>query len=289
MRVRLYQFHGSAREPANIVTRFRDERGLPVQPNPRNPDDPAPVEAYNSSEEAAEAARQDPNARHGGIDGQPPERVDALEHYRLVHASEPSSSDRLDEPPFFEAYNIDAPSKVPYVKTFERVEGATVEGTGGPADAEVEVSVRMEMPTVDRTFTYRQFVRTDDQGNFETTVPYSTTGYDEYGTEAGYTNTSVRATGSYQFTAIPENGTDVFIGQADVTEGQVLGENDTAVQVEMQSQASSDNETSDNETSGNETSGNETDTSASDTDGDQSSDSGSNTTNDTTQQRARAA
>ncbi|PSP92558.1 oligosaccharyl transferase, archaeosortase A system-associated [Halobacteriales archaeon QS_1_68_44] len=286
MRVRLYQFHGSAREPATIVTRFETEQGIPVQPNPQSA---APVETYNTTEEAREAARQDPNARLGGIDGQPPERVEALEHYRLVHASEPSSSDRLDEPPFFEAYNVDAQSKVPYVKTFERVEGATVEGTGGPANAEVEVSVQMEMPTVDRTFTYRQFVRTDDRGNFETTVPYSTTGYDEYGTEAGYTNTSVRATGSYQFIAIPENGTDVFIGQADVTEGQVLGENDTAVRVEMQSQASSGNETSDNETSGNETSGNETDATENDTDGDQSGDSGANATNDTTQQRARAA
>ncbi|PSQ40760.1 oligosaccharyl transferase, archaeosortase A system-associated [Halobacteriales archaeon SW_5_68_122] len=284
MRVRLYQFHGSAREPATIVTRFQEVRGTLVQPNPRGPDGVAPVETYNTSEAAREAARQDPNARHGGIDGRPPERVEALEHYRLVHASEPSSSDRLDEPPFFEAYNVDAQSKVPYVKTFERVEGATVEGTGGPANAEVEVRVQMEMPTVDRTFTYRQFVRTDDQGNFETTVPYSTTGYDEYGTEAGYTNTSVRATGSYQFIAIPENGTDVFIGQADVTEGQVLGENDTAVRVEMQSQASSGNETSDNETSGNET-----DATGSDTDGDQSGDSGANATNDTTQQRARAA
>jgi dolichyl-diphosphooligosaccharide--protein glycosyltransferase len=284
MRVRLYQFHGSAREPATIVTRFQEVRGIPAQPNPRGPNGVAPVETYNTSEAAREAARQDPNARHGGIDGRPPERVEALEHYRLVHASEPSSDDRLDEPPFFEAYNIDAPSKVPYVKTFERVEGATVEGTGGPANAEVEVSVRMEMPSVDETFTYRQFVRTDGQGNFETTVPYSTTGYDEYGTEAGYTNTSIRATTEYRFVAIPENGTDIFVGQANVTEGQVLGENDTAVQVEMQSQTSNDNVTSDNGTDDSDVE------EATSEGGDQSSDSGSNTTNDTQQQRdARAA
>ena len=36
MRVRLYQFHGSAREPATIVTRFKEERNIPVQPNPAN-------------------------------------------------------------------------------------------------------------------------------------------------------------------------------------------------------------------------------------------------------------
>jgi dolichyl-diphosphooligosaccharide--protein glycosyltransferase len=280
MRVRLYQFHGSAREPATIVTRFETtERGIPLPPQSTNP-----IETYNTSEAAREAAREDPNARHGGIDGQPPERVEALEHYRLVHASEPSSSDRLDEPPFFEAYNIDAPSKVPYVKTFERVEGATVEGTGGPANAEVEVSVRMEMPSVDETFTYRQFVRTDGQGNFETTVPYSTTGYDEYGTEAGYTNTSIRATTEYRFVAVPENGTDIFVGQADVTEGQVLGENDTAVQVEMVVQAPNENETMDNGTDDSDVE------EATSEGGDQSSDSGSNTTNGTQQQRdARAA
>jgi dolichyl-diphosphooligosaccharide--protein glycosyltransferase len=242
MRVRLYQFHGSAREPATIVTRFETtERGIPVPPQSTQP-----VETYNTSEAAREAAREDRNARHGGILGQPPERVDALEHYRLVHASEPSSNGRYDEPPVFEAYRRTAPSKVPYVKTFERVDGATVEGSG-PPNTEVRASVEMTLPNVNRTFSYTQYARTDDRGNFEMVVPYSTTGYDEYGPDAGYANTTVRATGEYGFTAVPENGSNIFVARAHVTEGQVVGENDTATQVTLEGQLDT-NQTQDNGT-----------------------------------------
>jgi dolichyl-diphosphooligosaccharide--protein glycosyltransferase len=62
------------------------------------------------------------------------------------------------------------------------------------------------------------------------TLPYSTTGYDEYGPETGHTNVDVRANSSYQFIA-PEAPA---IGTTDVTEAQVVGDDDTPVTVELQ-------------------------------------------------------
>jgi len=241
MRVRLYQFHGSAREATNIVTQFSqldESAGVGTVPQERT------FEQYESPEAASQAAASNPNGVHGGILGRPPERVEALQHFRLVHASEPSSNDRFHKSPFERAVNASVPPE-PYVKTFERVDGARIEGTG-PADTEVQATVTMRIPTTNETFRYTQFARTDDEGNFEMVVPYSTTGYDEYGPEEGYANTSVRADGSYRFLAIPDNGSSYFVGQADVTEGQVVGENDSAVQVDLEEQSTTnDNSTAD--------------------------------------------
>jgi len=61
------------------------------------------------------------------------------------------------------------------------------------------------------------------------TLPYSTTGYDEFGPENGYTNTSVQATGPYTFST---NGTAATI-QTDVSEAQVVGADDSVVTVDI--------------------------------------------------------
>ena len=117
----------------------------------------------------------------------------------------------------------------------------------------------MDIPTTGESFVYTQYAETDADGNFEMTLPYSTTGYDEFGPEEGYTNPSVRANGSYQFLA-PEAGA---IGQTDVTEAQVIGEDETPVTVELvsiesqlttsaESEPDGDSETSD-QTAGDDT------------------------------------
>jgi dolichyl-diphosphooligosaccharide--protein glycosyltransferase len=176
-------------------------------------------------EAAREAAENNPTVYHGGVLGQPSERVEALEHFRLVHAGGPVASspfDRLLGQQPVNGYDE-------WVKTFERVDGATVEGTG-PANTEVRGSVEMEIRSTGQTFIYTQYAETDADGNFEMTVPYSTTGYDEYGPENGHTNVDVRANGSYQFVA-PEAPA---VGTADVTEAQVVGDDDTPVTVELQ-------------------------------------------------------
>ncbi|PSP46364.1 oligosaccharyl transferase, archaeosortase A system-associated, partial [Halobacteriales archaeon QH_7_69_31] len=273
MRVRLYQFHGSARGPASFVSRFDRLQGFPG-----NPED-EPIRRFNSSEEAREFAQGNPNAVHGGLFGQPGERVPALHHFRLVHASEPADSSRIDESPLFENLRSEGP-KIPYVKTFERVEGARIEGTG-PADTEVQATVELRIPTTNQTFSYTQYARTDAQGNFEMVVPYSTTGYDEYGPEAGYANTTVRATGEYGFTAVPENGSNIYVARTHVTEGQVVGENDTLTQVTLEGQLDT-NQTQDNGTAPD-------DEMVDDGSGEGSTDGGNGTATETRQHRGARA
>ncbi len=225
MRVRLYQFHGSARNPARFITRFGEYSPQDGLASP--PQEASPIEEFETVAEAREAAEQSPNAIHGGVFGQPAERVSALQHFRLVHAGGPQAAS-----PFQRAYQLQGTTDS-WVKTFERLDGATVEGTG-PANTEVEATVEMEIGSTGETFTYSQVAETDDDGNFEMVVPYSTTGYDEYGTDAGYTNVDVRANGSYQFFAIGEEALVGWTGETDVTEGQVLGEDDTVVEVALE-------------------------------------------------------
>jgi dolichyl-diphosphooligosaccharide--protein glycosyltransferase len=126
-----------------------------------------------------------------------------------------------------------------YTKTFERVPGATIDGTidENASLDEIRLSVQMN-PANGRNFTYTQQVPVEDN-EFTATVPYATTGGDEFGVAEGYTNTSVQATGPYRIQAFGgveegENGTQVLVryrGTANVTEGQVLGENETSATV----------------------------------------------------------
>jgi dolichyl-diphosphooligosaccharide--protein glycosyltransferase len=129
--------------------------------------------------------------------------------------------------------NVMTQNNPAWTKLFERVPGATIEGTG-PANTTIEASVEMVNHETGESFTYTQRTRTGPDGNFEMTVPYSTTGYDEYGPENGYTNVSVRATGPYEFTVPLGNAGIPLDGTAQVTEGQVIGENETASTVDLQ-------------------------------------------------------
>ncbi|MWG35714.1 oligosaccharyl transferase, archaeosortase A system-associated [Halomarina oriensis] len=226
MRTRLYQFHGSAASPRTngqvVVVDWQREaftvNGQQTQPYPQN----ASIKRFPTMADAQEYVETDTTAQIGGLQGVPTEYVPALEQYRLVHASE-------------EANQVG-----PWVKTFERVDGATIEGTG-PANATVTASVQMRIPTQNGTqferFTYYQQVQTGEDGSFTMTVPYSTTGYDEFGPENGHTNVSVRSTGQYRLSAVTQ-GEDlsrtIYGANATVTEGQVLGEDDAATQVTLE-------------------------------------------------------
>jgi dolichyl-diphosphooligosaccharide--protein glycosyltransferase len=94
------------------------------------------------------------------------------------------------------------------------------------------------------------------------TVPYSTTGYDQWGPENGHTNVSTRATGDYQFTTGVQRADDGsvvrYTDSASVTEAQVIGEDDSAVQVELSEEVlrepSEDGGSTDSGTDGNSTS-----------------------------------
>ncbi|MFW6045971.1 MAG: hypothetical protein ACOC8O_03860 [Natronomonas sp.] len=186
------------------------------------------VEQFDTMEQAREAAADDPNAQVGGIEGYPEQRVEALETYRLVHTAAVPA-------------NFDPDTGEPHVKTFERVEGATIEGEGAPPNTEVEATVQMTNPMLQQTFEYTQYTESDGDGEFELTVPYSTTGYDEYGTDAGYTDVEIQAAGAYTISTTPDVDNETlevtaWTAEANVTEGQVLGEVEEPVVVELEEQ-----------------------------------------------------
>ncbi|WP_146417353.1 oligosaccharyl transferase, archaeosortase A system-associated [Haloarcula hispanica] len=233
MVTRLYRFHGSAAEPQPIVIDWENKetrQGGQYRGAPTNEEEPEGqrqgqiVRQFQSMEEARQYVEQDTTSQLGGYGGAPPERVPAMEHYRLVGSSETEAF------PDTSQYRHSA-----WTKIFERVPGATVEGTG-PANTTVRTAVEMRNPATNKTFVYRQRTQTDQNGNFEMTVPYSTTGYDDWGTDEGYTNVSVRAETQYQFTAIGTNDGNRtgFTGTTEVTEGQVIGEDDSAATVELE-------------------------------------------------------
>ena len=199
MRVRLYQFHGSSASPQPIVIDYTGEQTVQaggvgerryIFPPQSENGTQRIVRQFENTSAARAFVERDGSAQIGGIQGVPSEYVPALEHYRLVHASATTSSQ----------------ARAPWVKTFARVPGAEIEGTG-PPNATVTASVEMRMPNAGETFTYTQRARTDSEGRFTMTVPYSTTGYEQWGTAEGYTDVNVRATGPYTFTAGERNGT----------------------------------------------------------------------------------
>ena len=250
--IRLYQHHGSAVDPEPVVldweprsaqTNAGEEIEIRVLPGNQS----QAVRQFDTMSAAREFVEEDGSARVGGVGGLPAERVDALEHYRLVHATDargqaPAARQAsalarqlgVDYQSLFGESVLRAFSD-DFVKTFERVPGATVEGSGAEPGEEVEATVQMAKPTGE-TFTYTQYAEADADGEFELTLPYSTTGYDEFGPENGYTNTSVRATGPYRLStglSVDDGTPTTRTGEMNVTEAQVVGVDDAPATVEL--------------------------------------------------------
>jgi PGF-CTERM protein len=241
---------------------------------PQNRDDTVRFETNLTA--ARETVANDPSSQVGGIGPHPEERVPALEQFRLVHLDEVSllperfggnvtaTQNALDsglprwslsntvgrELPLLDSTVGDelqnqreqlaflyetTPS---YTKTFERVPGATIEGTLNESASVDELTLLVELDPEDgRNFTYSQVVDVENS-EFTATVPYATTGYDEWGVEEGYTDTSIRATGPYR--AFASGGFDrntselvTYQGAVNVTEAQVIGENPCQSTVEV--------------------------------------------------------
>ncbi|VTT88172.1 transmembrane oligosaccharyl transferase [Halorubrum sp. DM2] len=251
--IRLYQHYGSAVEPDPVVldwepqtaqTQSGEQVDIKVLPS-----EGQPVQRFDNLSAARSYAEEDGSAQVGGVMGVPTERVEALEHYRLVHATQaPGRSPYAQQAQILaQRFGVDLQATFgeslfgafsdDFVKTFERVPGATVEGSGAAPGQEVEATVEMRKLN-GQTFEYTQYATADENGEFELTLPYSTTGYDEFGPENGYTNTSVRATGPYNVSTAQTTGEDLYtteqFGQVEVTEGQVVGEDDTAATVELE-------------------------------------------------------
>ena len=196
-----------------------------------------------------------------------------MEHYRLVHESSQMTAigsvaqqiegqwqtvilnqdiTRLGIPPAqllqhpdFHLYDV---REVATLKTFERVEGATITGESeADPGAQVFVTVEMNTETSDRNFTYVQDTTVQEDGSFEVTVPYATT--EELGSEDGYTDTAVQANGDYSVQVIGEGFAPVETGSVDVPEPAIYDGGTITVELE---EVEDEDEDEDAEDSGNE-------------------------------------
>ncbi|MFA1612256.1 oligosaccharyl transferase, archaeosortase A system-associated [Halobellus rubicundus] len=244
---KLYYYHGSARQPSPVVIDWEPRQ---VQTGsgeavtvPSNPQGETFVRTFDNMSAAREYVANDPTSQLGGVGSFPAERVEALEHYRLVHVSNTSARNSILRTTYQGAQvagvnpQVTVPSNPAWIKTFERVPGATVQGSGAPPNTNVTAQTELRIPNTNATFTYTQRAETNADGEFTMTLPYSTAGYDEYGPENGYTNVSVRATGPYTLSTSPtfQNGSIVsYQSNLTVSEGDVNGDGDGTVSVELE-------------------------------------------------------
>jgi dolichyl-diphosphooligosaccharide--protein glycosyltransferase len=274
---RLYLYHGSRMEPQPIVVDWRAQQYetpngqvASFKTTEQGPNATL-VRRFRTMEQAREFVANDSSAQIGGIGQFPSEPVEALNHYRVVKQSETSGANnaqwsrrlRAEMQTLLQGQAIRSPNEMfqtqpSWVKTFERVPGATVTGTG-PANTTVTASVQLSPVGQNGSFTYRQQARTGPDGEFTMTLPYSSTGYENWGPEDGYTNVSVRATGQYQFytpRSFEDGNVTYHNASADVTEAQVIGESNETTSVELtkesveiqQNDQSNNNSTADNQT-----------------------------------------
>ncbi|WP_152040967.1 oligosaccharyl transferase, archaeosortase A system-associated [Salinigranum salinum] len=252
--IRLYHYHGSAVDPRPVVVDWENRQAqtqsgetVSVRTFPSNQSDV--VREFRNMSQARAFVERDGSAQVGGVGALPSERVSALEHYRLVRVSNRSAFSaasyqreflRTQQLTGFPATRmfVTNPS---WLKTFERVPGARLEGSGAPPNTEVTAEVEMRAPTGNFTFTYRQYAQTDENGEFSMVLPYSTTGYGEYGPENGYTNVSVRATGPYtvstpgELVEVDGNASvEQYRATVDVSEGRVNGDREGPVEVTLE-------------------------------------------------------
>ncbi len=250
--IRLYEHYGSAVDPQPVVVDWepqaaqtQDGDSIQVDTLPQNVTQT--IQRFENISAAREYVADDGSAQVGGLGGLPSERVAALEHYRLVHVTDTQGSapsagqarvvqQLVQNPQAVLGESLQSAVADDFVKTFERVPGATLEGSGAEPGAEVRAAVQMEKPTGE-TFVYQQYTEADANGEFTFTLPYSTTGYDEFGPENGYTNTSVTATGPYEITTgvtDPTSPVTPSAARANVTEAQVVGVDEAAATVELE-------------------------------------------------------
>jgi oligosaccharyl transferase (archaeosortase A-associated) len=280
MVTRLYEYHGSAVDPRAVVVDW-DLTSVETGQGPVTvrtlPEDGQAVRRFQRTENAtaieqAEAfVANDSTSSIGGVGQFPSERVAALEHYRVVKVSNITAYSNNQYRQLARQTGsltrqagigpASLTNTVPsWVKLFERVPGATIEGEA-PANKTVAARARMRVPTTNQTFVYTQYAETGADGEFTMTLPYSTEGYDQWGTEEGYTDVAVRATTNYSV-ATQDIGTHsennrTWLGpsasaRVDVPEANVIGENETAIQVTLTPPATG-SDTAENDTAANGT------------------------------------
>ncbi len=227
LRVRLYQYHGSAVDTQPTVVDWETQQvqtsSGDITTIATTPSDGQFIKQFENMTAAEAYVQSDRTSQIGGASGLPSDRIPALEHYRLVHASDSQYS----------VSTLTGISQGSWVKTFERVPGAEIDGRA-PANSTVTASIQLSIPNQNSTFTYTQQAETGADGEFTMTLPYSTTGYENWGVDAGYTNVSVQATGPYSFSLTnTTNESTTAATTIDVPEAKVIGEDTTAINVTL--------------------------------------------------------
>lgn len=179
----------------------------------------------------------------GGIGTNSPTSVPALRHHRYVA----SSSQSIIDDRAFNRYAQTTGQYTPelrysdliredgHVKVFQKVEGVKVEGSGGPSENTIQIAIALENEQTGTPVRYIQTVETDENGNFETTLPYASEGVPE-----DYT---VKPTQNYQMLGqvneiSQEDGqlairtTYWYSGEVTVSNEQVTGGETIQVQLE---------------------------------------------------------
>lgn len=123
----------------------------------------------------------------GGVGIHPTSTVSALDHHRYVASSEDSvmednafiryaqtTSQYTQELRFTDLLQEDG-----QVKVFQQVEGVKIEGSGGPPDNDVQIVIALENEQTGTPLRYVQVAETDENGDFETTLPYASEGVPE--------------------------------------------------------------------------------------------------------------
>jgi asparagine N-glycosylation enzyme membrane subunit Stt3 len=134
--------------------------------------------------ENSEGQSFDGTRQIGGIGTNSPTAVPALQHHRYVASS---SQSIIDDRTFNRYAQItsqytqqlrysDLLREDGHVKVFQKVEGVKVEGSGGPAENTIQIAIELENEQTGTPVRYVQTVQTDENGNFETTLPYASEG-----------------------------------------------------------------------------------------------------------------
>lgn len=236
---RLYHYHGSefGQQPIVVQTEQNDAGFMSTPEDIRQQES---IQEFDSIEEAEEFARTE-GGQIGGIGINPTHDVNHIENYRLVHTS---SQSVLETPEytqflsqlatFHEELQIqDVLINDSAAKTFERVEGGEIQGSGAVPNQEVTAAVELEDPNSENNILYQASGMADEDGEFSITVPYSTTGYESFGADEGYGDVDVRASGPFVVFSEGSDGT-IFAGEVHVTEGQVLGEDEVPATITLE-------------------------------------------------------
>lgn len=180
----------------------------------------------------------------GGIGTAPTKEVEHIEDFRYINGSEQS---KISEQFFQFKFNqiqryMDDPTVGDFMiddsraKVFERVEGQEIQGSGAPENQEVIIRTTLENTDSTIAFAYVQSVEADENGEFSTTVPYSTQGTPEgYNIQPRQVDYEILS----QEVSIQQDGEDltqdtqIYRATTPVTEEQVTTDSDP-IRIELE-------------------------------------------------------